>query len=1001
MLALVVEDDVPIRRLVRNGLERQGIDVTEAGTVEDALCSLAAQAVDVVILDLKLPDGSGTEVLAHLREIGSACHVIVLSGSSTENDRVRALERGADDYVVKPFFARELCARVLAVQRRQRVDGGGILSFTGLEIDLRTKQVSIDGAPVELTAIEFSLLAFLAARPGHVFSRAHLLRVVWQSDPDGQDEATVTEHIRRLRKKIARRAGGPSVLHTVRGSGYRFDPPGELTRLDPPSDPAVITFVDNVVVHADDEASKLLERVDAAGLTGQHISELISEHLSPGSVDAAARLLDLVIGGAEPRSQVLQFAQRSLGDVAIEVTTSRADWEGHAAIRVDLRRATDESIRLRHLFTGVLSDLADAVIVTDMQGHIRSWNLGAERVYGWTEAEVLGRHNLDVVVWASGEADLASAAAQLDVTGRWHGEGHQLTRDGTTIAIRGSTNIVRDEAGDPIGIVSVNRPVDLDTLLPQIEPSAEEITDLRRGIEAGELVVYYQPVVSLDDLTTVTVEALVRWRHPTRGLLNPDCFIPLAERSGTIRDIGIVVLDEACRQVSAWRRDGLDINLSVNISTKELTDPDLVDRITATASSSGFDLAALWLEVTESALVEDVEAATRQLQQLTELGIGISIDDFGTGWASLTYLRQFPIHLLKIDRSFVTGIDHDPSSAAIARSVISLAGELDLFVVAEGIETEAEAKHLRRLGCRLGQGYLYGHPVPASEIDLSRFAPMPQASPPASPERARQPRARHEGPSVPSAADAVPTSADHVAEMTRQLLRIRAAPEAAALLRRAVERLGGTLGLASDAGPDAIPIDLALTGEPMLFATVPPESKARAELQRILPLLVDDARQAVALLHRHERLTARSHYDGLTGLANRRVFEQFLTQTPVGVIIILELNRPLYPGQTSSDALVATFGGVLTQSAGPCDLCTRVGPQEFVVITPEPDLDAALQLVGRVRDAWARIRPEPVTLSIGAAEISDGGGSPAFLAADRALSRSKQLGPDHTEITRG
>lgn len=307
MLALIVEDDVPIRRLVRDGLERLGIEVAEAGTVEDAIRSLAEQAVEVVILDLKLPDGSGAEVLAHLQATKSACHVIVLSGSSTENDRVWALEHGADDYVVKPFFARELCARVLAVQRRQRDDGLNILSYPGLEIDLRTKRAAVDGAPVELTAMEFSLLAFLAARPGHVFSRGQLLRAVWQSDPDWQGDATVTEHIRRLRRKIAPRAGGPSVLHTVRGFGYRFNPPGQTPPPDLPEEPAVITFADNVVVYADETASSLLEVVDANELIGRHVTELISEHLAPASVDAADRLLGLVAGGAKPRSQVLQF----------------------------------------------------------------------------------------------------------------------------------------------------------------------------------------------------------------------------------------------------------------------------------------------------------------------------------------------------------------------------------------------------------------------------------------------------------------------------------------------------------------------------------------------------------------------------------------------------------------------------------------------------------------------------------------------------------------------
>jgi DNA-binding response OmpR family regulator len=225
MRLLLVDDDVAISRLVTNRLVHLGVSVTSASTVAAALAALRHSAFDVVILDLTLPDGTGLDVLHSLRESDAPTHVIILSGAGTEIDRVRALDLGADDYVVKPFFVRELAARVLAVRRRQDVAKDTTLRHGRLAIDLTARQVTVDDALVALTPKEFDLLAFLAARPRHVFSRDELLRSVWQSAAEWQQSSTVTEHIGRLRSKIESNPRRPCFLQTVRGVGYRFDPP--------------------------------------------------------------------------------------------------------------------------------------------------------------------------------------------------------------------------------------------------------------------------------------------------------------------------------------------------------------------------------------------------------------------------------------------------------------------------------------------------------------------------------------------------------------------------------------------------------------------------------------------------------------------------------------------------------------------------------------------------------------------------------------------------------
>jgi PAS domain S-box-containing protein len=383
--------------------------------------------------------------------------------------------------------------------------------------------------------------------------------------------------------------------------------------------------------------------------------------------------------------------------------------------------STDPAARLRRLVTGVFSEVSDAVIVTDPHLHVRSWNQAAERLYGWAEHEVLGRHLFDVVPPAEDNDQLNSAMRTLEEKGRWFGEGQQIARDGSTVNVIASTTLLRDERGEPFVFVSVNRQASAPLVLAASSPSdAADEGDIRRGLDCGEFAVHYQPVVAFNDRHIITVEALVRWNHPERGLLLPGSFMDAAERSGVILELGRVVVDTACRQAAEWRRGGSDLGVAVNLSTKQFADVALFDNITEVLTASGLDPRALWLEVTETALVEDLDQATDLLERLAALGIGITIDDFGTGWASLTYLKQFPVHALKIDQSFVAGIDHDAQDAAIARSIISLGEELGMIVVAEGIETVTQQSALQTLGCSVGQGFLYGRPLPAAEVPIER-----------------------------------------------------------------------------------------------------------------------------------------------------------------------------------------------------------------------------------------------------------------------------------------
>jgi EAL domain-containing protein (putative c-di-GMP-specific phosphodiesterase class I) len=209
-------------------------------------------------------------------------------------------------------------------------------------------------------------------------------------------------------------------------------------------------------------------------------------------------------------------------------------------------------------------------------------------------------------------------------------------------------------------------------------------------------------------------------------------FIDLAEQSDLIIEIGNVVLQKACLEMARWQTAGHRLRLAVNISARQLLDPDLVPHLEGVLTSTGIERDTLSLEVTETALIEDVEQASKALLRITDLGVDVSIDDFGTGWASLTYLQQLPISSVKIDRSFVAGLGGDRRETAIVRSVLALARELDLSVIAEGIETESQLHQLRLLGCRVGQGYLLSPPVPPSELVLDEAHRQPSRQSPSS-----------------------------------------------------------------------------------------------------------------------------------------------------------------------------------------------------------------------------------------------------------------------------
>jgi diguanylate cyclase (GGDEF)-like protein len=252
--------------------------------------------------------------------------------------------------------------------------------------------------------------------------------------------------------------------------------------------------------------------------------------------------------------------------------------------------------------------------------------------------------------------------------------------------------------------------------------------DLRRALQRQEFVMHYQPVVSLADGSVASMEALLRWDHPERGVVGPLAFIPVAEESRLIVPIGRWVIEQACRQAAIWQRlnpDAAPVGVAVNLSARQLADPDLTSHIEGSINANGIPPETLWLELTETALLDETASCERTLMDLSRIGVRLALDDFGVGFSSLGYLKRLPLSMIKLDGTFVENVTNNPHDAAIVRAVSEMADTIGIDVVAEGVETDEQMQMARELGCGYAQGFHFAEPVPASYVEPLLARPIP------------------------------------------------------------------------------------------------------------------------------------------------------------------------------------------------------------------------------------------------------------------------------------
>jgi diguanylate cyclase (GGDEF)-like protein/PAS domain S-box-containing protein len=294
--------------------------------------------------------------------------------------------------------------------------------------------------------------------------------------------------------------------------------------------------------------------------------------------------------------------------------------------------------------------------------------------------------------------------------------GHELGEDGATLLRRADRAMYRAKRAGSGYVLSLNEPPEL-----KIVSDLDVESDLHRALQNNEFILHYQPFVDSQTQRVIAVEALIRWQHPVHGTIAPDDFIPVAEATGMILPIGEWTLLNACSQAASWAREGYDVAIAVNISARQFAQSGLESSVENALAQSGLRPDRLWLEVTETSIMDSPSVAAQTLANLKRAGVRIAIDDFGTGYSSLAYLHRFPIDMLKIDRSFVSGLggvlDRKANSGLeIARAIVALANGLGVGVVAEGVETADQHSKLREFGCTLMQGYLFHRPMPPAQI---------------------------------------------------------------------------------------------------------------------------------------------------------------------------------------------------------------------------------------------------------------------------------------------
>jgi diguanylate cyclase (GGDEF)-like protein/PAS domain S-box-containing protein len=675
---LLIEDNPEEAELIRAMLaesRREAFGIEHVVRLQDGLGRLQAGPVDVVLLDFSLPDSSGLASFEHTREAAPHVPIVILTNLDDEELALTAVREGAQDYLVKRRVDSDLLLRSIrhAIQRMHaekalwESEERYALAVNGANDGVW--DWDLKGNTAYFSPRWKSMLGYREEEIGNDidewFSRVHSedavgLHKALEAHLEGQEPHFEHEH--RMRCRDASSIWVLSRGLAVRdGTGKPYRMAGSLT------DISARKRAEEQLLH--DALYDALTQLPNRALFLDHLGLAMEQARRRRNSVVAVLFIDL-----DRFKNINDSLGHSVGDELL----------------VELAKRLTHFLRPGDTVARLGGD-EFAVLLNDVRGPSDATRV-AERIHELIREKVeLGGREVFTG---------ASIGVALSSPGYKHPE--EILRDADTAMYRAKA------AGRGCYQVfdqTMHRSV---VALLKLE------TELRRAVELKQFLMHYQPIVSLETGRIVGFEGLVRWKHPERGLVNPEHFISVAEETGLIVPLGWWVLRQACRHAREWQQllpSQPPLYVSVNVSGKIMMQPDMFHRVTRVLEETGLPPTSLRLEITENVIMDHGDVALAKLAQFQNLGVQFSVDDFGTGYSSLSYLQRFSYDTLKIDRSFISGMDSKDDASAIVKTIVALANMLKINVVAEGVETSLQFRHLREIGCSHAQGFWFSRPV--------------------------------------------------------------------------------------------------------------------------------------------------------------------------------------------------------------------------------------------------------------------------------------------------
>ena len=703
-LILVVDDDKSMRMMLRQAMEQQGYQVAEAADAEQALAVYTRLHPHIVLLDALMPVIDGFTCCAQLQQSGRHTPVLMMITLEDKESINRTFQVGATDYITKPIHSTVLHQRVRRLLQQSYLHQH--LKKSNQELQVRINQLKQVQQALQESRECYTLIA--------------------QSANDGiWDWNLKTNEVNFSPRWKAMLGYGEKEIGNSLAEWFNRVHPEDIQNLKSELSAHFAEYTtlfenEHRLLHQDGNYRWMLVRgLAVRDVTGTAYRIAGSQTDITQSKGVEARLLHDATHDALTGLPNRLLFMKSLRNV-IEQAQQHQDYI-FALLFLDIDRFKLVNDSLGHaigdqllvaIATRIKACLRPEDVMARLGGdeftillkNVKNIN-NATQVAERIQQELLLPFNL------SGHEVFSSVSIGIALSHARYKQPEDLLRDADTTMYRAKAlGKARSEVFDP-------------SMHNQAMARLQLEIDLRRALERQELQVYYQPIVSLKSGVITGFEALARWRHPTRGFVSPAEFIPIAEETGLILPLGWWVLRQSCHQMRIWQEQlqlHSPLTICVNISGKQFTQPHLVEKIEQILQETGLDARSLKLEITESLLLDNAEAAVTILNQLKALGIQLAIDDFGTGYSSLSYLHRLPIDTLKIDRSFVHNVDCDPEKIEIIRTIVALAWNLGMSVVAEGVETKKQMYQLQAFRCDYGQGYFFSRPVDAEAVKALR-----------------------------------------------------------------------------------------------------------------------------------------------------------------------------------------------------------------------------------------------------------------------------------------